>query len=60
MLRPVNDPRLGGSWGVGERAGFPFEIALDLIERGAAREVRKAPGAPPADKAMRGAEVRKK
>jgi len=37
ILQPVHAPNGGGSWGVGERAGFEPELAADLIRRKVAR-----------------------
>ena len=37
LTQPVSAPNGGGSWGPGERAGFPPELARSLITRGLAR-----------------------
>ena len=36
LLQPLRNP-MGGSWAANERAGFPPEVARDLIRRGIAR-----------------------
>ena len=65
LLAPVTN-RIGGGWNRGEEVGFPPDVALDLIERGAAEAVaepqvptEKAPIAPPRDKMLREAPSRK-
>mgnify|MGYP001595887431 FL=1 len=55
MLQAVRSPN-GGRWGPGERAGFPPDIADDLVKRGVARRVEK----PPRDKMVHGESVQKK
>lgn len=67
LLTAVNDPQGGGFWNAGDTAGFPAAVADDLIKRGAARPVitwpvaaPKSPAGPPADKAIKGPEVRRK
>ena len=53
LLTCVTDAH-GGQWNPGEVAGFPHDVAEDLIARGAARPPdKKAPAGPPADKMVR-------
>lgn len=49
--------RGGGLLLRGEVAAFAPDVAEDLIARGLARAVRKAPEAPPADKMVKRREV---
>ena len=37
VLESVHAPGGGGSWAPGERAGFPPDVARDLVARGVAR-----------------------
>lgn len=68
ILRTVAG-RWGGLWHPGEVAGFPPDVADDLVERGAAERLdgdstepveARAPDGPPADKMVRAQEVARK
>lgn len=67
LLMPLSDPA-GGHWAAGECAGFPPDMAKDLIARGVARAddrpPRKSDGrtldSPPADKMVRGGDAQRK
>ena len=66
MLAPLRSPS-GGHWSIGDRAGFPPDVAKDLIARGVARIDASPPprkddkglDSAPADKMLRSAPMKK-
>ena len=49
----------GGAVNAGERAGFTAAAAADLVARGIARYVEKAPDTAPSDRMQKAAPVKK-
>ena len=59
LLQPLRSPA-GTVWAAKERAGFPPDVARDLIRRGVAREDTKAPAEPEKDKMLKGTQTQRK